>query len=60
MLSDLESLKIERVIFHRVYKRENMDQIVEPSYSDCCTFFDQSEKRTLKTRITNRAVKLFK
>lgn len=52
MLIDIQSLKIDRVIFHQVYKRESADQIVEPRYSDCCTVFEQSEKRTLRTRIT--------
>jgi len=52
MSVDIQTLKIDRVIFHYVYKRENAEQIVEPRYSENCTVFEQTEKRTLKNRIT--------
>lgn len=52
MSVDIQTLKIERVIFHQVYKREYTDQMAEPRFSEQCTVFDQNERRTLKNRIT--------
>ena len=48
---DIQTLKIERVIFHQVYRRESTEQIVEPSYSEQCIIFNKIEKRALKNRI---------
>ena len=52
MSADIQTLRIERVIFHQVFKRENVEQVIEPQYSDCCSVFELDEKRKLKNRIT--------
>lgn len=52
MSVDIQTLRIERVIFHQVFKRENAEQVIEPQYSDCCSVFESDEKRKLKNRIT--------
>lgn len=53
MAVNLENFKIEKVIIHQIFQREDTNQIVQPVYNNVFCNLDEKGKDTLKKRIVN-------
>lgn len=51
MAIEIELLRIERIVFHQIFRRNISNQIVPPLYSKECTEFDDRAKNALRERI---------
>lgn len=49
----LENLRVNRVIMHEIFKRNNDRELVTPSYSDAVEILDSDAKATFQMRVTD-------
>lgn len=51
-MDELRNLKINKVVFHQIFKRVQRDEIIEPYYSNSCEELNEQIKNTLNNRIS--------
>lgn len=52
MAGEFINFKIDKVIIHKIFKRENKENMLPPLYNETCSTLDIDAKRALITRIT--------
>ena len=53
MGQNLENMHINRVIYHKIFKREEKDVYINPQYSRKCAILEKEGLNTIRTRITD-------
>ncbi len=52
MAGEFINTKIEKVVIHKIFRRENKHEVIPPFYNETCSALDTDAKRALTQRIT--------